>query len=291
MKTITMTKLFGLIILIFIILFVFQDLFEYSLTNKYHNRFVQAVSKDSIGNVQLPIDNKIDSTTNTTSLIIDVLNSSINVTIVLISIFLAIFIFVLGYLLNSMEKSSELNSKTQNDKMIQTIDFITSKMKSFESEVDAKMMKIEETLSFKMKSFNDYTEDKIKVISEKTKILEGQIDSLDLLKREFVEQNKFIAKSVNYIYSGLNLLADKNKDKILINRILDDAQALRLYSTKKDERIAALHYFSERGTKIHLEDIQYISKNDLYEEIRNHALIVLGRIEERENPQNDTMNS
>ena len=288
MKTVTTTKLIGLIVLIFIILFVFQDIIEYSTTNKYHNIFSQAVCKDSLGNGQLAPNNKTDSTTDTTSLIIDVLNSSINITIVLISIFLAIFIFVLGYLMNSMEKSSELNSKTQNEKMVQTIDSVTSQMISFKSEVDKKMLKIEETLSFEMKSFNDNAEDKIKVISEKTEILEKQITTLNLLKKEFVEQNKFVTKSVDYIYSGLNLLADKNKDKMLINRILDDAQVLRLYSTKKDERIAALHYFSERGTKIHLEDIQYISKNDLDEEIRNHALIVLGRIEERENHPNNT---
>lgn len=151
---------------------------------------------------------------------------------------------------------------------------LTDKVSAMEKFIKIKFKKIESSNKDYINSFdiikNDFT---------------NKIVSIEIIEKRLGIQNEYIERSTNYIYDVIYKLADssKVKDKTLIEKISTDIQVLRLFSANKEDRSAALHYFAENGTKAIIDDIRYVSENDLEAEISNFALRVLGRIEEREN--------
>lgn len=253
MTTKNLMQFIGLIILVFVIIFGSKDVFEYSIARKYIKYYSIESSPDSICPSAIPNTKPLEEYRDTSLLIIDVLNSSINLTIVLISIFLAVFIFILGFLLNSMEKTIKAN--------IEEIKNIEMKMQEKEKEIQMKLDEFEKA----------------------EKLYKERVTLISDVETKLQIQNRYIEKSSNYIYDSLDQEAEKNRNREMKNRLIVEKQILALYSMQDKDRIAGLHYFSENGTKEHMEDIRYVSENDLNEAVRHQAIRVLGRIEEREN--------
>lgn len=159
---------------------------------------------------------------------------------------------------------------------------LTDKVSAQEEFIKAKFIEIENMNKNYIASFNLVKND-----------FANKIVSIEIIEKRLGIQNEYVERSTTYIYDVIYKLvaSSKIKDKTLIEKISTDIQILRLFSAKKEDRFASLYYFAENGTKNHVDDIRYVSENDLEEEIRKLALKVIGRIEERESSQNELINS
>jgi flagellar biosynthesis protein FlhB len=122
---------------------------------------------------------------------------------------------------------------------------------------------------------------KIHILSKNINSITNELKKFKTIENNLEVQNKSIEKSTNHIFSLLSSFIEKNEDPEMNRMIHEDMNLVNLYSPYKQTRIAAIQYFAINGTKAHLDDIRYVSENDLDEETRKFALRVLGRIDER----------
>jgi hypothetical protein len=242
MKTKLATHIVLLFILVFVLLFASKNIFEYTVVQKYSEITLPSSQSDDLS-----------------SLVIDVINSSINVTIVLISIFLAVFLFVLSILMGLLDRTLN-NSEKRLDLGEKSIE---------------KLFRQFSLTSIKNKKQNDL------LIADFNK----QIEKIAKLENRIRGYTQFAYRSNTYIYEAINQMAaltEPSRGKALMEKITTDMQRLHLFSDNKEERMAALYYFGEKGTKDHFDELREVAKDDSDEEVRQMASRVIGRIEERE---------
>jgi hypothetical protein len=253
MKTKLATHIVLLFILFFVLLFASKNIFEYNVVQKYSGITMPSSQSDDLS-----------------SLIIDVINSSINVTIVLISIFLAVFLFVLSILMGQLDRTLN-NSENRLDLGEKSIE---------------KLIRHFSITSIKNKKQNDLM---VADFNEQNKSLianfNQQIETIGKLEVVIKSYAQYAERSNSYIYEAITQMAaliEPNRGKALMEKITTDLQRLHLFSEKKEDRMAALYYLGEKGTKDHLDELREVATNDLDEDIRQLAAKVIGRIEERE---------
>lgn len=126
--------------------------------------------------------------------------------------------------------------------------------------------------------------DKITELNALSDVFKSKMQSVEKLEMQLKTQEKYVDKSTTQIYEVIYKMASLNpqQGKFLIESITNDKQLLHLFSGRKDDRMAALLYFGEKGTKDHIVELYEVSRDDLDEEIRQLAAKVIGRIEQRE---------
>lgn len=172
-----------------------------------------------------------------------------------------------------------------------SISTITNSLEKFEKRFEKKLEEGEKSIDVFQRHFRLTTNSNKKQNDLLIADFNKQIETIDNLEERIKRYTQFAYRSNTYIYDAINqmaALAEPNRGKALMEKITTDMQRLHLFSENKDERIAALYYFGEKGTKEHLDELREVAKSDLDEEIRQLAAKVIGRIEEREEKRRNT---
>lgn len=162
--------------------------------------------------------------------------------------------------------------------------------------------------------FNDFEDD----TNARLEVFTGIIDNytnrvdqfttqIDNLRVYLSQQVIYFDQIINYLYqvTYLNIehMEDQTHAQQLLENLFHELQIAKLYRTiiADDEvhnnninRIAALEYLENNGRMEDIPHLEYIAKNDPNEIIRDRAIKIIGRIEERnqkkdkEDSQDDT---
>lgn len=129
---------------------------------------------------------------------------------------------------------------------------------------------------------NKLAKKRLSEIKEKEIEYDKRIIRISELENNLKFQDRYLERSIGYIYSALITLAEENNDKALLNKIFYDTQTIKLFSKDNNESFAALSFFSENGKMDIIEHLVFLSNNDSSDTHRRFASEVIGMIKERD---------
>jgi len=113
------------------------------------------------------------------------------------------------------------------------------------------------------------------------KKLQSNLKTIKKNNKYFKKQLVYFSKSSDCLFNALSDFIANPKTEDLTPRLLFKIQESKLFSINEQERLSALLYFSQNGTKENLDTLRFLAKNDDSKKVKSKSNEVIGIIKQK----------